>query len=195
MAGWLRPLPSLFSFRILEKNPNTNLQSSLSHLIVWVLFYTEKKGEKPREPTDIRKDLFLTLGALSCHPTNWPPALLQSWNQKLGPQAFSSRPATKEGRQLQPKCLGLRESSGTNQREQDPEELSLPQQLAPAARPCNAHGKYASWEGSAGSGSFDVLDNYFLHKHLMKISERVWCCQWRSFGLFWRIVNCDVSVV
>lgn len=68
MAGRLYLLLSLFSLRILEENPNTNLQSSLSHQ------QTKKRGEKPTEPTDIRKNLFLTL----CH---WGGAhfLLSHW--------------------------------------------------------------------------------------------------------------------
>lgn len=130
---------------------------------------------------------------ISCHPTDWSPAPLQIWNQKMCPQAFPPALQQRKGGSFSQNALAWGRTRGTNQREQDPEELCLPQKLAPAARLCTW--KICKLGSVCWSGSFYALDHYFLHKHLMKISKRGWCCQWRSFGLLWRTVNCDVKVV
>lgn len=113
---------------------------------------------------------------ISCHPTDWSPALLQIWNQKLGPQALSSCPAAKEGRQLQPKCLGLRGNSWHKPEGTGSRGAVFTPGVGSSRQAMQCTWKICKLGSVCWSGSFYALDNYFLHKHLMKISERIWCC-------------------
>lgn len=190
MAGRLYLLPSLFSLRILEKKSQHKFTKFSISLRDW------KKGRGTNRAQRHQEGFILDSVSLGWCQRQWVPAIplvdlqlhykpgIRSWVLRLFPPALQQR----KGGSFTQNALAWGRTRGTNQREQDPEEMCLPQELAPAARPCNAHGKYAGWEVSAGSGSFYVLDHYFLHKHLMKISERARSCQWRSFGLLWRAV-------
>lgn len=174
--------PSLFSLRVLEKNANRF--TKLSH--------QERLRKRERKQRTHRHQEEFVLDSVSVRWCPFPAIPLidlqhhyksgiTRWVLRLFPPALQQR----KGGSFSQNALAWGRAHGKNQREQDPKELCLPLKLAPAARPSNAHGKYANWEVSAGCGSTYAPDYYFLHKHLNKISEGVCCCQWRSFGLPW----------